>query len=163
MITRITAGAFLTCGDKILLMHRGKHKKLGPGMWAGVGGHLELCDVTDPRAINVIDACYREIEEETGIPRTAIRGLALRYVAVRKVNNEIHHIYHHFGEVDTEISLPYCDEGILYWRNKCDILNLPMATIVKESLRHWVENPQSKGVYLVAVNSTDDAATISEL
>jgi len=31
MTTRITSGGFLTCKNKILMMRRGMHKKLGPG------------------------------------------------------------------------------------------------------------------------------------
>ena len=89
MTTRLTAGAFLVCGNKVLLMKRGLHKELGPGLWAGVGGHLDLEDIENPRAIDLIETCYREVQEETGISRANIFKLQLKYIAVRKDSNEI--------------------------------------------------------------------------
>jgi len=75
MTTRIMAGAFLVCGDKVLLMKRGLHKEFGAGLWAGVGGHLEMDDIKNPRALDLIETCYREIQEETGIEKSDILNL----------------------------------------------------------------------------------------
>ncbi|MCL2285952.1 MAG: NUDIX domain-containing protein [Firmicutes bacterium] len=163
MTIRITAGAFLFRGSKVLLMKRGLHKKLGPGKWAGVGGHMEISDITDPRAFDIIETCYREIFEEAGICKSDIKNLKLRYIAARKVDNEIR-LHHHFmGEVDTEFPLPICEEGELYWVAKKDIPGLPMSTTVGEAVKHWLANPENDGVYMVAVNKTDSGADISEL
>ena len=136
MVTRITAGAILECGSKVLLLKRGLHKKLAPGLWAGIGGHMELSDIENPRALNLIETCYREVYEETGIEKSSIKNLKLRYIAVRKVDGEISWHHHYIGELDAEISLPDCDEGELHWVDKRDIIDLPMTTLVKEALRH---------------------------
>jgi 8-oxo-dGTP diphosphatase len=160
---RITAGAFLSCGSKVLLMKRGLHKTLAPGMWAGIGGHLETCDISNPRAIDTKEACYREIFEEAGIEKLEIRNLTLKYVAIRNVENEIRLHHHFFGELENEINLPQCDEGELFWVEKSEIYKLPMTTTVKEAVIHWLENPESKSIYAVAVNAKGDFATITEI
>ena len=61
MVTRIMAGAFLSCKNRVLLMKRGLHKKLGAGLWANIGGHLDLEDIKNPRALDFAETCYREI------------------------------------------------------------------------------------------------------
>ena len=162
MVTRITAGAFLSCGNKVLLMKRGLHKELGAGLWAGIGGHLELNDIKNPRALDLAETCYREVLEEAGISKPEIRNLKLRYVAVRKDGDEIRLHHHYFGEVDNEIPLPKCDEGEFYWIEKNNIVDLPMSTSVKEAVKHWVLNP-GDGVYFIAVSPAGDSAVISEI
>ena len=163
MTARITAGAFLSCGDKMLMIKRGEHKEPGPGMWAGVGGHLELCDIANPRAINTKNACLREVEEEAGIAAEKIRNLTLKYIAVRKDGNEIRIHHHYFGEVEHEFALPYCDEGELHWVEKSIIPGLPMSPTVREALLHRLKNPNDESFYLVAMAPDGVSATISKI
>jgi len=163
MTTRITSGGFLTHKNKVLLMKRGLHKKLGPGHWAGIGGHIDIQDIKDPRALDLAETCYREIKEETGISKESIKNMKLRYIATRKADNEIRIHYHFIGEAEAEFPLPKCDEGELYWLDKSEIHNLPMSTSVKEAVTHWLANPNASDVYLVAVNNTNDGAAISVL
>jgi len=163
MVTRITAGAFLTCGDKVLMMKRGLHKELGAGLWAGIGGHLEIDDITNPRVIDLIKTCYREVHEETGITKEDIKNLKLRYIAIRKDSNEIriHHFY--FGELENEIPLPKCDEGELFWIEREKLLELPMTTSNIEVLRHWSKTPDNKTVYCIVISPQGDSAVVSEM
>ena len=163
MVTRITSGGFLVCGNRVLLMKRGLHKKLAPGLWAGVGGHMDLTDIKDPRALDLVETCYREIYEETGISKADIHNLRLRYVAIRRAVGEIRIHYHHIGEVAVEFPLPMCNEGELYWVDKKDIPGLPMPTTINEAMMHWLANPNSDEVYLIAINKANDAATVVPL
>lgn len=163
MVTRITAGAILVCGSKVLLLKRGLHKKLAPGLWAGIGGHMELTDIENPRALSIIETCYREVYEEAGIEKSNIKNLKLRYIAVRKIDGEIRWHHHYIGELESEIVLPDCDEGELHWIDKIDIPNLPMTTSVKEALKHWLLYPKSDDVFMVAVSKDNNSATIIEL
>ena len=163
MTTRITSSAFLAHGDTLLLMKRGLHKKLGPGMWAGIGGHMELDEITDPRALDLTETCLREIAEEAGIARTGIHNLRLKYISTRKVDREISLHYHHIGELHTKIPLPRCDEGEFHWVHKNDIPDLPMSVSVGEALRHWLATPENDEIYLVAVNKSGDSAKVLEL
>jgi len=163
MVTRITVGAFLSCENKVLLMKRGLHKELGAGLWAGIGGHLDLEDIKNPRAIDFIETCYREVWEEAGIEKSDIRGLTLKYIGVRKVDNEIRMNYFYFGEIENEIPLPKCDEGDFFWVDKGEIINLPMSRTVKEAVKNWVKNPADDNVYFIIVSADEDSAVISQL
>ena len=163
MITRITAGAFLVCNDKILLMKRGLDKELAPGFWANIGGHMDLGDITNPRALNLEETCYREVKEETGIDKSDIRSLALRYITMRKDGLEIRLNYHYIGNVKNELPVPAHDEGEFFWVYKKEIHNLPMTFSVKQTLTHWLTHPESDHIILVVVNSMNDSAEILEL
>jgi len=149
--------------DKVLLLKRGLHKKIAPGFWAGVGGHVELSDFEDPRALDLSETCYRELVEETGIDKAEIQNLKLRYVSVRKAETEIRYIYHYFGEVATEFELPKCNEGELYWVDRARVFELPMTVSVSTPLAHWLENSEDSEIYLIAVDKENASATILEI
>jgi len=85
MNTKLMAGAFLKYNDKVLIMRRGTHKKLNPGLWAPVGGHLEPEEINAPA-----EACLREIEEETKIRLDNIMDFRLKYIIVRNNNGLIY-------------------------------------------------------------------------
>ena len=161
MITRITAGAILTHGTKVLLLKRALHKKLAPGLWAGIGGHMELTDITNPRALDLIETCRREVFEETGI--ASIKNLSLRYIAVRKTDGEIRWNHHFIGELMSEIPLPACDEGELHWVEKTEIPQLSMSSSVTEIFRHWMIHPHANGIYLVVMNEHDKMQAVLKL
>jgi len=163
MTTRITAGAFLVSGNNVLLIKRGLHKKLAPGLWAGVGGHMELNEIIDPRALNLMETCYREVQEETGITKSDIKNLKLRYIVIRKLGTDIR--FHHFfmGEVKTKMPLPECEEGELHWVDMNDVCDLHMSESVKPVVKHWAANLDSDEIFMIAINKTCDKATISTL
>ena len=161
--TRIASGAFLVCKHKILLMKRGLHKQLAPGLWSAIGGHMEIEDISNIRAIDVSVTCCREVYEETGIAQSDINDLKLRYITMRKDGNEIRSIYYYFGTVNSEFPLPYCDEGELYWVDMKDIYDLPMSVSAKRALTHWIAHPDDDNIYLVISNSTGDSGNIQRL
>ena len=163
MVTRLTAGAFLMFKDKILLMKRGLHKKIAPGEWSGIGGHMDIEDITNPRELNLAETCYREVQEETGIAKHDIINLKLKYIATRKVGEEIriHHLY--FGEVKNELELPECEEGELHWINKKDISDLSMSLSIKTVLNHWISAPYNDKMFIIITNQAGDSAEILEL
>jgi 8-oxo-dGTP pyrophosphatase MutT (NUDIX family) len=59
---------FITSGDDVLLIKRAAHKRVFPGRYNGIGGHLERDE--DPRS-----GAIREMREETGLP---VRDVRLR-------------------------------------------------------------------------------------
>ena len=133
--TRLFAGAFLWWNDEVILMQRSLNKKLAPGMWAGVGGHIEQSEINSP-----ITACFREIAEETGIQSTQIRNLDLRYVAVFKTEDILDSVYYFIGELKERCNLQQTNEGKLHWVNIRDGVDLEMSPHVKAVYLHWVNN-----------------------
>ena len=125
--------AFLRCGDKWLLMKRADNRKINPGVWSGVGGHIELHEMNTPLA-----ACYREIEEETGIPQSTIALLDLLYVITRRSGNEIRQSYVYFGETDMS-DITQTDEGVLSWI-PCGELQKRKYTATYASMLEHYEN-----------------------
>ena len=77
---RNMATAYLMSGSEILLMKRAAERKLAPGLWAGVGGHLEPDELNNP-----MEACLREIYEETGITQEQLTDIKLKYIVVRRM------------------------------------------------------------------------------
>ncbi len=61
---------FLTYGDDVLLLKRAMTKRVFPGLYNGVGGHIEQDE--DP-----LTGAIREIREETGlsVAQPALRGV----------------------------------------------------------------------------------------
>ena len=57
---------FVTSGDDVLLLKGGPSKKIWPGKYNGLGGHVE-------RGESVHAAAEREIREEAGLSVTALR------------------------------------------------------------------------------------------
>ncbi len=57
---------FITCGDEVLLLRGAPDKRLWPGRYNGIGGHVE-------RGEDVRSAALREIREEVGIEVTDLR------------------------------------------------------------------------------------------
>ena len=109
--------AFLRNKDKYLLMNRAVNRKIAPGVWSGVGGHVEPQELNDP-----LSACYREIEEESGIVKSQIETLDLQYIIIRTSKSEIRQNYIYFGET-SQTDVTQTDEGVLFWVNENDLLD----------------------------------------
>jgi 8-oxo-dGTP diphosphatase len=124
--TRIMSGAFLTYKNEVLLMHRNPDRKIAPGVWAPIGGHIEPHEINNP-----MTGCLREIEEETGICAENIIDLTLRYITVRRFENEIRMVFTYTGEVAEKYDLPKSDEGVLCWIDYEKMTDLPMMFSMK--------------------------------
>lgn len=57
---------FITHGPDVLLLKRAPHKRVFPGRYNGVGGHVE-------RDEDILTAAIREMQEETGLTVSAVR------------------------------------------------------------------------------------------
>lgn len=158
MKTRIMVSAFLRFNDKILLIHRSNHKKIAPGMWSGIGGHMEPDELNHP-----LKTCYREIEEETGITKEMMSNLKLKYITTRIIEEEIRTGYYFVGDMKTDYDLPSCNEGSLHWVNLSNIAEKPMTFSVKQITNHWISNLNDDNTYLCGINRDNNKITWTKL
>ena len=140
------AATFLQRGDAYLLMKRAPNRKIAPGVWSGVGGHMECAELNDPQA-----ACLREVWEETGIAAEQIRNLSLRYVILRRQRDAIRQTYIYFGETDAK-AVDKTDEGKLYWIPESDLLKRTYTATFQAMLEHYLTTPDERVVIGVAEN-----------
>jgi 8-oxo-dGTP diphosphatase len=143
------AAAFLRRGNEYLLMKRAYNRKVAPGVWSAVGGHMEKEELNDPQS-----ACLREIEEETGITAAQLNNLTLRYIIIRRYRDTVRQTYIYFGETDAEPKIK-TDEGDLYWIPEKEILNREYSATFKAMLEHYLTSPDTKRV-IVGVAENDN-------
>jgi len=144
MITLMNlTGAFLRNNGNVLLIKRGMHKKIAPGMWSGVGGRIENAEMNTP-----LDAVLREIEEESGILPQNISSLELQYILIGKHTDYIGQTYIYFGE-SSQTKIIQCDEGEIAWIPQDDLLNRNFSDFIEQMLRHHMGRlPEDKAVYV---------------
>ena len=133
--TRLFAGAFLRWQDEVILMQRSPHKKIAPGLWAGIGGHMEQSEMNSP-----MQACLREIEEETGIVPAQIDTIDLRYFALLKSEEILDNVYYFSVVLKEKCSLRQTSEGTLHWVKLKEGAELPMSSFLKQLYTHWINN-----------------------
>lgn len=103
--------SFITHGDDVLLMMRGLHKRVFPGKYNGLGGHIERDE--DPLA-----SARREVEEESGLSVPDLRLRGLINIDAGAASSGILLLV--FTGQATHQDVGLCDEGTLEW--------VPLAT-----------------------------------
>jgi 8-oxo-dGTP diphosphatase len=144
MITlRNGAAAFLKNNGKYLLIKRSKTRRIAPGFWSSIGGHMEPDEINDPYR-----ACYREIYEESGITQASIHKLELLYIITRKAQSEIRLFYIFFGET-SQTDIIQTDEGELLWVPEEELLNREYTKTFEAMLRHYMQrSPDDRALYV---------------
>ncbi|MCL2058168.1 MAG: NUDIX hydrolase [Oscillospiraceae bacterium] len=130
---------------KYLLLRRADNRSIAPGVWSGVGGHMEANEINDP-----LSACYREIEEETGIHKDQIKFLDLRYIITRRSKDEIRQSYIYFGET-TQTEVIQTDEGELSWVSENELLNREYTKTFTAMLEHYISRKVGDRMVYVGV------------
>ena len=147
---RNAATAILFNGDNCLLIKRSPDKLIAPNVWSGVGGHMEPHEINNP-----LEACYRELMEEAGIPRANIHNLKLLYIIMRRSKNEIRQHYCYFGET-SQTDVIDTDEGKLFWIPKSEILDREYTKSFTAMMEHYVvRDPQDEAVYVGVTRNKD--------
>jgi 8-oxo-dGTP diphosphatase len=147
---RVMTTAYLVNDDELLMMERSKERRFAPGIWAGVGGHLEPEEINDP-----YKACIREIYEETGIEEEYISGLNLKYMILRRSKEEIRMQYVYIGNT-LKRKVKNTDEGNLYWISKDSLLERALSVTTQMTLKHYLEYGSEIRDILVGVVSADN-------
>ncbi|MDR1704484.1 MAG: NUDIX hydrolase [Clostridiales bacterium] len=150
MITlRNGTAAFLRNNGNILLIKRAGNRVILPGVWSGVGGHMEPGELNNPSA-----ACIREIEEETGIASSDINGLELLYVILRRFNDEIRQSYIYFGET-SKTGVVQTDEGELFWVSENELLEREFSATFTAMLEHYIKRDRDDRAVYAGVAGND--------
>jgi 8-oxo-dGTP diphosphatase len=147
-------GAFLTYNNKVLLIHRSETKKLAPGMWSCIGGHMEPNELNSP-----LETCYREVEEETGISKELLSNLQLKYITIRNTGDEIRSGYYFIGSMTNDYGLSDCNEGTLHWVDLAEVSKKPMTFSIKQITTHWLSNSTDDSIYLCGINRENNKNT----
>ena len=135
---------------KYLLMKRAENRRIAPGVWSGIGGHIEPPEINNP-----LETCYREIEEETGIMRHDVSALELRYIITRRRADEISVIYVFFGET-TQSDFTKTDEGDLQWIPENELLEREYSQTYAAMLEHYVSRSRQDRAVYVGVADDDN-------
>jgi 8-oxo-dGTP diphosphatase len=115
---------FLTRGDEILLIKRAADKKLWPGLYNGLGGHVE-------RGESVYAAAAREVEEESGLTDLSLWLCAVVAIDTGETASGILMFVFH-GE--TEGELRPSAEGALEWASVDKVSDLPLVEDIPDLL-----------------------------
>ena len=102
---------------KYLMLHRTKKKNdVNEDKWVGIGGKFE--DKESPEECNL-----REVYEETGLRLLNYRYCGIVTFVSDKWETEYMHIFH---SDSYEGEIKECDEGVLEWIDKQELLKLPI-------------------------------------
>lgn len=111
-----TTLCYIRRGDEYLMLHRVKKRNdLNKDKWIGIGG--KFLDKESPE-----DCLLREVEEETGLVLTGYRYCGVVTFVSDRWPTEYMHLFtasSFCGE------LRECDEGVLEWLPKDQLLNIP--------------------------------------
>jgi 8-oxo-dGTP diphosphatase len=108
---------FITYGSDILLLKRGTHKRIYPGRYNGVGGHIERDE--DP-----LTGAIREMREETGLDLVNMRFRGALNVDAGGANGIMVFV---FTADATSRDFVDSDEGTLEWVPRDQIDGLPLV------------------------------------
>jgi 8-oxo-dGTP diphosphatase len=144
--------------QEVLFLQKNKKDTFLAGLLVPIGGHVEGNEINEPQK-----ACFREIEEETGLKGDYIQGLTLRYVVLRiKDNQEIRIQYVFSGIVAKNTGLIESDEGSLSWIGYKDILKNNVSATTKEIVKHYDEiGKYNEKVYVGSMKSLNGKPNIT--
>lgn len=148
MITlRQMSVAFLTHGDKLLMMEKPNDGSFVSGMVVPIGGHLERNEINNP-----YEACLREIEEETGLTSDDLTGLDLKYIILRIKETEIRIQYVYFSTLK-QVAIRESEEGKLIWDDLDSVDKLNVTATTKYVVKHYSDNKYSTDVHVGTMRS----------
>ena len=113
-----TTLCYIEKDDKYLMIHRVKKvNDMNKDKWIGVGGKFEETETP-------FDCARREISEETGLIADSLSYRGLVTFVSNEYGTEYMHLFHtdkFSGNLRDD-----CDEGVLEWVDKREVLNLPL-------------------------------------
>lgn len=108
---------FIRNDDELLLIKDSKDKKIWPGLYNGIGGHIE-------KGEDALSAAHRELFEETGIKDIELDLRAIIFIDVEEYQGISMFVFS--GNSDQKL-LVSSEEGILDWIKIDRIKELPLV------------------------------------
>lgn len=116
-MTKISTLCYIIRDDEVLMLHRTvKKNDINHDKWIGVGGHFEHGESPE-------DCLLREVREETGYTLTSYKFRAIVTFVYGEDTVEYMHLYTADGFQGEPVE---CDEGVLEWVPRNQILNLEL-------------------------------------
>ncbi len=126
---------YLTKGNKMLLLFR-QGGRVVNDVWVGsAGGHFEDFELNDAEA-----CVLRELEEELGLTGNDIENLSLRYITLRRTEEEIRQNYYFFAELKAGVNdCLVSNEGISKWFEYSELPALKMPFTSEFVIAHYLQ------------------------
>ncbi len=154
---RCMTSLFLTKGDRMLLLYR-QGGRVVNNVWVGsAGGHFEKEELNAPET-----CVLRELKEELGLAADDISDLTMRYITIRKTNNEIRQNYYFFAKLKDNVPDELTsNEGQCRWFAYEELPDLEMPLSARIMMDHYLSvGMHNDKVYVgitgVGKNTTDD-------
>lgn len=158
MLRQMAAAFLLNEEQEVLLLQKKSEDTFLAGLLVPIGGHIESYEINDPKK-----ACFREIEEETGLKKEFIENLKLKYIMLRNSQNqEIRVQYVFFGTISKNATLRESDEGPLEWVKFREIVNKNISSTTNEIIKHYNDMLDSNDdIYVGSMKSLNGKPTVT--
>ena len=115
MRTRLSTLCYIEKDEQYLMLHRiSKKNDVNKDKWIGVGGHFEEGESPE-------ECVLREVKEETGYTLTSYRYRGIVTFVFADIETEYMSLFTADGFEGEQIE---CNEGVLEWVNKDEVLKL---------------------------------------
>jgi 8-oxo-dGTP diphosphatase len=119
---------FLSNDGDVLLQKRSQHKKVFPGRYNGVGGHIE-------RGETPLQGATREVAEDTGLAPVQVSNLRLRgisHIDAGGAGGPGVMLFIFMGEATTRAVNVESEEGTLHWIPIAQVIALHADELVED-------------------------------
>lgn len=155
MNLRNMTGIYIFHEDKVLLIKKIQSKIFSSPdtvLWCPIGGHLENEELNTPERCVI-----RELFEETSLKEADIGNLTLKYITLRKKDNEIRQQYIYFAHlINSDAVLRECDEGELHWIQIDSIFDLEMSVSNTQCMQHYFHTGRNDDFIYTATAKVDE-------
>lgn len=131
---RSMTAIYIIKDGKWLLLHRKGSSVANDKYIGAAGGHFEKDELNDAKA-----CVLRELYEELAITEDALENLQLRYITLRRMDNEVRQNYYFFANLKDNAPEPLSsNEGDLHWFDVCELNDLDMPFSARYVVEHYL-------------------------